>query len=79
MNPPARGPAPADPGPVGGPPRRVPLLARPRVRRILSRVVAAVGVVFAAVGLFTGRYGYLVVGIVVIGLGAALGPGRIRR
>jgi hypothetical protein len=58
---------------------RVPFLARPRVRRILSRIVVVVGAVLAVAGVLFGRYGYLVVGIIVIGLGAALGPGRIRR
>jgi uncharacterized membrane protein YdbT with pleckstrin-like domain len=60
-------------------PRRPPILGRPGVRRILSRIVVIIGAAFAVGGVLTGRYGYLVVGIVVIGLGAALGPGRIRR
>ncbi|HEY9323518.1 MAG TPA: hypothetical protein VIP50_01185 [Agromyces sp.] len=53
--------------------------ARPKVRRILSRVVVAVGIVLAVIGVVSGRYGWLFAGIIVVGLGAAMGPGRIRR
>ena len=63
----------------GSEPTRVPFLKRAGVRRVLSRIVVVAGAVFAVIGVFTARYGYLVVGIIVIGLGAALGPGRIRR
>ncbi|MGI9823564.1 hypothetical protein [Agromyces sp. Marseille-Q5079] len=63
----------------GSDPARAPFLKRPRVRRLLSRIVVVVGAALALLGVLTARYGYLVVGIIVIGLGAALGPGRIRR
>jgi hypothetical protein len=53
--------------------------ARPKVRRILSRVAVAVGIVLAVIGVVSGRYGWLFAGIIVVGLGAAMGPGRIRR
>ncbi|WP_139415984.1 hypothetical protein [Agromyces laixinhei] len=53
--------------------------ARPKVRRILSRVVVAVGIVLAVIGIVSGRYGWLFAGIIVVGLGAAMGPARIRR
>ncbi|GAA1959063.1 hypothetical protein [Agromyces allii] len=53
--------------------------ARPSVRRVLSRIVVVVGVLLMLAGVLTARYGYLVVGVIVLGLGAALGPGRIRR
>ena len=52
---------------------------RPKVRRILSRVVVAIGIVLAVIGVVSGRYGWLFAGIIVTGLGAAMGPGRIRR
>ena len=48
----------------------------PRVRLVLSRVVVAVGIVVALVALVTARYGFLFVAVIVIGLGAAMGPGR---
>ena len=51
----------------------------PRVRRVLARVVVVVGVLLALIGLLTARWGLLFAGIVVVGLGAALGPARIRR
>ncbi|ANJ28291.1 hypothetical protein [Agromyces aureus] len=53
--------------------------ARPGVRRVLSRIVVVLGALLMLGGLLTARYGYLVVGVIVLGLGAALGPGRIRR
>ena len=43
---------------------------------MLSRVVVAVGIVVALVALVTARYGFLFVAVIVIGLGAAMGPGR---
>jgi len=52
---------------------------RPSVRRTLSRIVVVIGVVLMLIGVLLARYGYLVVGVIVVGLGAALGPGRIRR
>ena len=48
----------------------------PRVRLVLSRVVVAVGIVVALIALVTARYGFLFVAVIVIGLGAAMGPGR---
>lgn len=56
-----------------------PFFSRPKVRLVLARVIVAVGVVLAVVGVVSGRYGWLFAGIIVIGLGAALGPARIRR
>ncbi len=61
--------------------------ARPRetagchaaVRLVLARVVVAVGIVVALIALVTARYGFLFVAIIVIGLGAAMGPGRRRK
>ncbi|WP_026482127.1 hypothetical protein [Agromyces subbeticus] len=53
--------------------------ARPKVRRILSRTVVAIGIVLAVIGVVSGRYGWLFAGIIATGLGAAMGPGRIRR
>lgn len=58
---------------------RARLFARPGFRRVLSRVVVVIGIVLALVGVITARYGWLFAGIVVVGLGAAMGPGRIRR
>lgn len=52
---------------------------RPKVRRVLSRTVVAVGIVLAVIGVVFGRYVWLFAGIIVVGLGAAMGPGRIRR
>jgi hypothetical protein len=51
----------------------------PRVRRVISRIVVSVGIVLAAIALVTARWGLLFAGIIVVGLGAAMGPGRIRR
>lgn len=53
--------------------------ARPNVRRTISRVVVVLGALLMVFALLTARYGYLVVGIIVVGLGAAMGPGRLRR
>lgn len=55
------------------------LFARPGFRRVLSRVVVVVGAVLALIGVVSGRYGWLFAGVVVVGLGAAMGPSRIRR
>lgn len=52
---------------------------RPAVRRRAASVVAVVGTVLAVLGVFTGRWGLVVVAIVLLGLAAALGPARIRR
>ena len=47
------------------------------IRRTASAALVA-ALVLAVVGVVTGRWGLLVAGIIVIGLGAALGPARIR-
>ena len=62
-------------GPEGGPG----FFARPKVRLVLARVVVVVGIVMALFAVVTARYGFLFAGIIVIGLGAALGPARIRK
>jgi len=51
----------------------------PRVRLVLARVIVAVGVVLAVIALVTARWGLLFAAVIVVGLGAALGPARIRR
>jgi len=56
-----------------------PFFSRPKVRLVLARVSVAIGIVLAIIGVVTGRYGWLFAGIIVIGLGAALGPARVRR
>jgi hypothetical protein len=53
--------------------------ARPAVRRRAATVVAVVGAALAVLGILTGRWGLVVVAIVLLGLAAALGPARIRR
>lgn len=50
----------------------------PRVRRVLARIVVSLGIALAAIALVTARWGLLFVGILVVGLGAAMGPARIR-
>ena len=60
-------------------PRRFRWTSSPRVRRVVSRIVVCVGIVLAALALVTARWGLLFAGIIVVGLGAAMGPGRIRR
>jgi len=50
----------------------------PRVRLILARVIVVVGLLVAVIALVTARWGFLFVGIIVIGLGAAMGPARHR-
>lgn len=50
----------------------------PRMRLILARVVVVIGVLVAVIALVTARWGFLFVGIIVIGLGAAMGPARTR-
>jgi hypothetical protein len=52
--------------------------ARPKVRLVLARIVVVVGIVMALFAVVTARYGFLFAGIIVIGLGAAMGPARIR-
>ncbi len=61
------------------PSRRPGILSRPKVRLVVARIVVGVGVVLAVVAVVTGRWGMLFAGVIVIGLGAALGPARIRR
>ena len=63
----------------GMPAEKPRFFSRPKVRRILSRTMVAIGIVLAVIGLVSGRYGWLFAGIIVVGLGAAMGPGRIRR
>jgi hypothetical protein len=59
-------------------PRRAGGWLSPRVKLLLARIVVAVGIVVALIALVTARYGFLFVAIIVIGLGAAMGPGRRR-
>ena len=59
--------------------RRPGILARPKVRLAVARIVVAFGVVLAVVAVVTARWGLLFAGVIVVGLGAALGPARIRR
>ncbi|KQM80875.1 hypothetical protein [Agromyces sp. Leaf222] len=71
-----------EPGSAAGPEPRglfARVFGRPSVRRTISRVVVVLGAVLMLFGVLTARYGLLVVGVIVVGLGAALGPGRIRR
>ncbi|GAA2034379.1 hypothetical protein GCM10009819_18290 [Agromyces tropicus] len=53
--------------------------SRPGVRLRIARVVVVVGVVLGVFGVLSGRYGFLFAGIVIVGLGAGLGPARIRK
>lgn len=50
----------------------------PRVRLVLARIVVAVGIVLAVIALVTARWGFLFAGIIIVGLGAAMGPARRR-
>jgi len=59
-------------------PRRAGGWLSPRMKLLLARVVVAVGIVVALIALVTARYGFLFVAVIVIGLGAAMGPGRRR-
>lgn len=56
-----------------------PFFSRPKVRLVLARVSVSVGIVLAIIGVLTARYAWLFAGLIVIGIGAALGPARIRR
>lgn len=58
--------------------KRTGWLAMPRVRRTLARILVVAGAALALLGLITARYGFLLAGILVVGLGAAFGPARIR-
>lgn len=60
-------------------PRRFRLLSSPRVRRVVSRVVVGIGIALLVIALVTARWGLLFAAIIVAGLGAAMGPGRIRK
>ena len=51
----------------------------PRTRLVLARIVVVVGAVLGLIGMLTARWGLLFAGILVIGLGAAMGPARARR
>lgn len=59
-------------------PRRAGGWLSPRMKLLLARIVVAVGIVVALIALVTARYGFLFVAVIVIGLGAAMGPGRRR-
>jgi hypothetical protein len=61
------------------PPRRFRLLSSPRVRRVVSRVVVGIGIALVVIAFMTARWGLLFAAIIVAGLGAAMGPGRIRK
>jgi hypothetical protein len=50
----------------------------PRTQLVLARIVVVVGAVLGLIGFSTARWGLLFAGIVVIGLGAAMGPARRR-
>ncbi|WP_350348673.1 hypothetical protein ABIQ69_01715 [Agromyces sp. G08B096] len=52
--------------------------ATPRVRRTVAVALVAIGALFVLIGVVSARWGLLVVGIVVAGLGAGAGPARIR-
>ncbi|WP_353814624.1 hypothetical protein [Agromyces sp. SYSU T00266] len=53
--------------------------SQPGVRLRIARVVVVIGVVLGLFGVLSGRYGFLFAGIIVVGLGAGLGPARIRK
>jgi len=53
--------------------------AGPRWRLALARALVLVGVVLGVVGVIAGRWGLVIVGLIVVGLGAAAGPARQRR
>ncbi|MFC9916922.1 hypothetical protein [Agromyces binzhouensis] len=53
--------------------------SQPGVRLRIARVVVVVGVVLGLFGVLSGRYGFLFAGIIIVGLGAGLGPARIRK
>ncbi len=52
---------------------------RPKVRLVIARVLVVIGIVLAAIAIVTGRWGLLVAAIIMVGMGAAFGPARIRR
>lgn len=51
---------------------------KPAVRKRIALVVVVIGTLLALFGVLTGRWGVLIAGIVVVGIGASLGPARIR-
>ncbi|GAA2445999.1 hypothetical protein GCM10009857_07400 [Agromyces soli] len=53
--------------------------ARPAVRWRAAAGVAVIGTALAVLGVFTGRWGVVILAIVLLGIAAALGPARIRR
>jgi type IV secretory pathway VirB2 component (pilin) len=53
--------------------------SRPKVRMAIARVLVVIGIVLAAIAILTGRWGLLVAAIIIVGIGAAFGPARIRR
>lgn len=53
--------------------------SQPGVRMRIARIVVVIGAVLGVFGVFSGRYGFLFAGIIVVGLGAGLGPARIRK
>ena len=59
-------------------PRRSGGRLSPRVRLVLARIIVAVGIALALFALVTARWGFLFAAVIVIGLGAALGPARHR-
>jgi hypothetical protein len=61
------------------PPRRFRLASSPRVRRLVSRLVVGIGIALVVIAFVTARWGLLFAAIIVAGLGAAMGPGRIRK
>ena len=58
---------------------RARLTSSTRVRRVVARIVVVIGIVLAAVGLVTARWGLVLAAVIVVALGAAMGPARIRR
>jgi uncharacterized membrane protein YccC len=61
------------------PPRRFRLTSSPRVRRLVSRLVVGIGIALVVIAFVTARWGLLFAAIIVAGLCAAMGPGRIRK
>ncbi|WP_438853692.1 hypothetical protein [Agromyces sp. M3QZ16-3] len=53
--------------------------SQPGVRMRIARVVVVIGIALGVFGVFSARYGFLFAGIIIIGLGAGLGPARIRK
>jgi hypothetical protein len=51
---------------------------RARFRRALARVLVVIGVVLGVLAVLTARWGLLVAALLLVGLGAAAGPARIR-